>query len=179
MKLAAILTFMVVILTTSFVHGSPKTDSIPAAEKDVSTPDGIIAALYDVISGPAGQKRNWDRARTLFIPEARLIPTGKRQDGSYGKRVLSLEDYIKNSGPFLEKEGFFENEIARKTDQFGNIMQVFSSYESKHKATDEKPFVRGINSIQLWNDGSRWWIMSIMWQSETAEVPIPEKYLKN
>jgi hypothetical protein len=161
------------------VHASPKTDSIPALEKDVSTVDGIIAALYDVISGPAGQKRDWDRMRTLFIPEAKMIPTGKRQDGTYGKRVLSVEDYIASSGPFLEKNGFFEKEFSRKTDQFGNIIQIFSSYESKHTAADEKPFVRGINSIQLWNDGKRWWIMSIMWQSETAEVPIPEKYLKN
>lgn len=177
MKLAAILIFMGLLFTTSFVHASPKSDSIPALEKDVSTPDGIIAALYDVIWGPAGEKRNWDRARTLFIPEIKLIPTGKRQDGSYAKRVLSLEDYIKNSGPYLEKEGFFEKEIARKTDQFGNIMQVFSSYESKHNATDEKPFARGVNSIQLWNDGKRWWIISLMWQSETPDVPIPEKYL--
>jgi len=152
-------------------------DSIPAAEKDVSTVDGIMKALYDVISGPAGEKRNWDRMRTLFIPEAKMIPTGKRQDGTYGKRVLSIEDYINNSGPFLEKNGFFEKEVSRKQDQFGNILQIFSTYESRHAATDEKPFVRGINSIQLWNDGKRWWIMNIMWQSETAEVPLPEKYL--
>ena len=153
-------------------------DSIPADPKDVSSIDAIIAALYDVISGPAGQKRNWDRMRTLFIPEARMMPTGKRPDGSYARRVLSVEDYINSSGPQLEKNGFFEREIGRKTDQFGNIVQVFSTYDSKRALADEKPFMRGINSIQLWNDGKRWWIVNIFWQSETPDTPIPEKYLQ-
>lgn len=153
-------------------------DSIPADPKDVGSIDGIMAALYDVISGPAGQKRNWDRMRTLFIPEARLIPTGKRADGSSGRRVLSVEDYIKTSGPFLENNGFFEIEIGRKTDRFGNIVQIFSTYESKRTQADEKPFMRGINSIQLFYDGTRWWIVTIFWQNESADTPIPEKYLQ-
>lgn len=152
-------------------------DSIPANKKDVGSIDGIVAALYDVISGPAGQKRNWDRMRTLFIPEARLIPTGMRADGTSGRHVLSVEDYINTSGPFLEKNGFFEIEIGRKTDQFGNVVQIFSSYAAKKTQADEKPFMRGINSIQLWNDGTRWWIITILWQNESAGVPIPEKYL--
>ena len=102
-----------------------KIDSIPSDSKDVATMDGILAALYDVISGPAGQSRNWDRMRTLFIPEAKLIPTGKRQDGSFGKRVFSLEDYINISGPVLEKNGFFESEIGRTVDQYGNIVSRY------------------------------------------------------
>jgi hypothetical protein len=152
-------------------------DSIPAAAADVSSVDGIVAALYDVISGPAGQSRNWDRMRTLFIPEARLIPTGKRPDGTGVRRVLSVEDYVTGSGPSLEKNGFFEIEIGRKMEQFGSVVHVFSTYESKRALSDEKPFMRGINSIQLWNDGKRWWIVNIFWQSETAETPIPAKYL--
>lgn len=152
-------------------------DSIAPDRKDVGSIDGIIAALYDCISGPAGQKRNWDRLRTLFIPEARMISTGIRPDGSTGKRVMSVEDYIKSSGPFLEKDGFFEREIGRHVDQFGNIVQVFSTYDSKRKLADEKPFMRGINSIQLWNDGNRWWVITIFWQNETAQSPIPAKYL--
>jgi hypothetical protein len=161
----------------SSAFGSYTRDSIPADLADVSSVDGIIAALYNVISGPAGQKRNWDRMRTLFIPEARLIPTGKRPDGTAVRRVLNVEDYINSSGPLLEKNGFFEIEIGRKTEQFGGIVHIFSSYESKRAASDEKPFMRGINSIQLWNDGKRWWIVNIFWQSETPDNPIPEKYL--
>lgn len=153
-------------------------DSIPADPKDVSTMNGIVAALYDVISGPAGQKRNWDRMRTLFIPEGRLISTGKRQDGTYAKRVMKVEDYINVSGPFLEKNGFFEKEISNKMEQYGQIVHLFSTYESRRNATDEKPFVRGINSIQLWNDGKRWWIITILWEGETTDNPIPQKYLQ-
>jgi len=153
------------------------TDSIPADKKDVGSMDGILTALYDVISGPAGEKRNWDRMRTLFIPEARLIPTNRRADGSTGRRVMNVEEYINSSGPFLEKNGFFEKEISRKVDQYGGIVQVFSTYEAKRTLADEKPFMRGINSIQLWFDGNRWWVVTIFWQSETPENPIPEKYL--
>src|SRR5262245_1793322 len=118
-----------------------RIDSIPADPKDVSSPEAIVAAVYDVISGPAGQKRNWERMRTLFVPEARMIPTGKRPSGEGTRRVLSVEDYIINSGPFLEKDGFFETEIGRKTEQFGNIVHVFSTYESKRTLADEKPFM--------------------------------------
>jgi hypothetical protein len=161
----------------SIVEAKDRTDSIPANTKDVESVDAIINALYNVISGPAGEKRNWDRMRTLFIPEGKLIATGKRQDGSMGKRVMTLEDYISSSGPFLEKEGFFEREIGRKMDQFGSVVHVFSTYDSKKKLEDEKPFMRGINSIQLWNDGKRWWVVSVFWQAETADNPIPGKYL--
>lgn len=163
----------------SFAHTIRlSADSIPAQEKDVQSIDAILAALYDVISGPAGQKRNWDRMRTLFLPEGRLVATGIRPDGTSGKRVMSLEDYINSSGPFLEKNGFFESEISRKTDQFGAVVQVFSTYESRKTLADEKPFMRGINSIQLWNDGKRWWILTVFWQPETPQLPIPEQYLK-
>jgi hypothetical protein len=151
----------------------------PAAKPaDVATIDAIIAAVYDVISGPAGKKRDWDRMRSLFIPNARLIPTGPQPGGGYRSRVLSVEDYVTRSSPFLEKEGFFEREIARTTEQFGQIAQVFSTYESRHTAEDAKPFQRGINSIQLMNDGQRWWIVTILWQGEDEKNPLPEKYLK-
>jgi hypothetical protein len=152
-------------------------DSIPADPKDVSSPEAIIAAVYDVISGPARQKRNWDRMRTLFVPDARMIPTGKRPTGESTRRVLTVEEYIANSGSFLEKDGFFETEIGKRTEQFGNIVHVFSTYESKRTLADEKPFMRGINSFQLWYDGKRWWVITILWQSESKDTPIPEKYI--
>jgi len=154
------------------------TDSIPADPKDVGSADAIISALYGVISGPAGEKRNWDRMRTLFTPDARMNATGRRNDGTYGRRTMSIEDYIASSGPFLEKDGFFEKEISRKYDTYGGIMQIFSTYESRKKADDPNPFVRGINSIQMWNDGKRWWIISILWQSENKSETIPDRYLQ-
>src|SRR5687767_5103323 len=115
---------------------APQPTANPA---DVSSPDAIINAVYNVISGPAGKERDWDRLKSLFIPGARLIATGRRQAGGYGSRVMTVDDYILSSGPYLIKEGFFENEIARKTESFGQILHAFSTYEARHKP-GEKPF---------------------------------------
>lgn len=157
----------------------PKPPAIPAANPaDVASVEAIIAAVYDVISGPAGKKRDWDRMRSLFVPGARLIPTGPRPAGGYGSRILSVEEYILRAEPNFEKEGFYEREAARTTEQFGQIVHVFSTYESRHAPGDAKPFQRGINSIQLMNDGTRWWIVTIFWQREDEKTPLPEKYLK-
>jgi hypothetical protein len=144
---------------------------------DVATIDSIVSVLYDVISGPPG-KRDWDRFRSLFIPGARLIPTGVRPTGEAGSRVMTVEDYAQRNGPFFEKNGFFEREAARRTEAFGNIAHVFSTYESRHAKDEAKPFQRGINSIQLMNDGKRWWIVTVFWQGEDEKHPLPEKYLK-
>ena len=150
----------------------------PAANpSDVATMDAIIAAVYDVISGPAKTTRNWDRFRSLFIPGARLIPTGRRQTGEVGSRVLTPEDYIQRSSPLLERDGFFEREISRRAETFGNIAHAFSTYESRHAKDDARPFARGINSFQLMNDGRRWWIVTIFWQGEDDKNPLPSKYL--
>ena len=163
----------------------PNQQSQPAATSptpvanpaDVGSIDAILTAVYDVISGPAGKKRDWDRMRSLFIAGARLIPTGPRPGGSYGSRVLTVEDYVTRGSALFEKEGFFEKEIARRTESFGQIAHVFSTYEARHSSNDEKPFIRGINSMQLMNDGKRWWIVTIFWQAEDEKNPLPEKYL--
>src|SRR5205085_12244996 len=137
---------------------SPQPSPLPvstAKPADVATMDAIVASLYDFISGPPG-KRDWDRFRSLFYPGAHLIPTGRRQTGEVGSRVLTPDDYIQRSAPRLEKDGFFEREVSRRLEKFANIAHIFSTYESRHKADDAKPFARGINSIQLMNDGKGW-----------------------
>jgi len=151
-----------------------------ADPKDVDSLDSIMKAVYDVISGDAGKVRDWDRFRSLFHKDARLIPSGKNaQTGVIGARVLTPEDYVKNSGPYLEKNGFHEREISRHVDQYGNIAQVFSTYASFHKSDDKDPFMRGINSFQLFNDGKRWWVVTIYWQQESKDNPIPKEFLKS
>jgi len=150
----------------------------PAANPgDVSSPDAILAATYDVISGPAGQKRDWDRFRSLFAPDARLIPADRAKDGTYFVRPLSADDYAKLAEPYFAKNGFAEREIARKAERYGNIMQIFSTYESRHDAKDAQPFARGINSFQLLFDGKRWWVVTIFWQEETPDTPLPQEFL--
>ncbi|MFN2502611.1 MAG: hypothetical protein ABR530_11485 [Pyrinomonadaceae bacterium] len=150
-----------------------------ADPRDVSSLDAIMKAVYDVISGDAGKARDWERFRLLFHKDARLIPTGKNPTtGLAQSNAVSPEDYIKRAEPFFAKEGFYESEVARRVDQYGNIAHVFSTYESRRARQDKKPFQRGINSFQLLNDGKRWWVVTIYWQGETADNPIPNKYLK-
>ena len=154
---------------------------LPPDPADVDSIDAIIAAVYDGISGPTG-KRDWDRERSLFIPGARLIPTSTiagalGANGAITPQVLDVDGYIERSRDYLEKTGFFEKEIARRTEQFGHIAHVWSTYESRHREDDPEPFMCGINSIQLFYDDSRWWIVTIYWQHESPEDSIPPKYL--
>ena len=158
---------------------APSTHVTPGSvdAKDVASQDAIIAALYDVISGPACQTREWDRFRSLFAPGARLIPTGFNS-GKAVTRVMTPDEYATATGANLERNGFFEKEISRTGETFGAVSHAFSTYESRRTANDEKPFARGINSIQLSNDGTRWWIVTVYWQGERPDSPIPSQYLK-
>jgi hypothetical protein len=158
---------------------APAAATAAANPADVESIDAILKALYDVISGPAGQKRNWDRMRSLFVPGARLIPTGRRPDGARSIQVWTVDQYIERVGPRLEESGFFERELARRTERYGNIVHAFSTYDSKRLATDAQPFARGINSIQLWNDGQRWWVLTIFWEGERPDNPIPARYMQS
>lgn len=151
--------------------------AMPAARPaDVASMDAIIAAVYDVISGPKGQKRDWQRMRSLFVPGARLIPAHAGKDGLVATRMLGVDDYIRRASPALEGQGFFERETHRTVERFGAIAQVFSTYESRHAADDAEPFERGINSFQLLFDGQRWWVVNIYWQAAGADLPIPKQY---
>jgi hypothetical protein len=155
--------------------------AIPAADPaDVESIDAIMTAIYDVISGGAGEARDWDRFRSLHIKEARLIPSGRRPDNSHGYVVWSPDEYIERAGSSLEANGFFETEAHRVTERWADIAHVFSTYNSYRTAADmeaDNHFQRGINSFQLMYDGSRWWIVTIMWEGETPDQPIAEEYL--
>lgn len=155
---------------------SPTSASAPAARlanpADVSSLDGIIAALYASISGPKDAPRDWDRLRTLMGPGARFIPTGQNREGKASLRNWSVEEYIAAAGPGLMKDGFFEREIGRRMDRFGHVVHAMSVYDSR-LTPEQQPFQRGINSIQLFDSGERWYILSVMWDSERADNPIP------
>jgi hypothetical protein len=150
----------------------------PARTADVESLDAILAALYDVISGPAGQARDWNRFRSLFAPGARLIPTGGPAGQPARAMVWTPDEYIERAGRNLETNGFFEREIGRTTETFGRITHAFSAYDSRRTPADPTPFARGINSIQLLNDGTRWWVVTVYWDAERADSPIPAKYLR-
>lgn len=156
---------------------APAPASNPAYAADVASMDTIVAALYASISGDAGVARDWDRFRHLFHPSARLMPTGTDAQGQGTLRPLTPQDYVDRAGPGLVRDGFHEQEIARRTDRYGRIAHLFSTYEARRAATDARPFMRGINSIQLFDDGTRWWIVSVYWQAETPDLPLPADYL--
>jgi len=151
---------------------------VPAPKpEDVKSMDGILRAIYDVISGPAGD-RDWSRFRSLCLPQARFTQTAPAPDGN-GTVVFSWgeEEFIRDAREVFAKEAFYEDAIVNQPDTYGKMAQVFSSYESRH-SLGEKPFQRGINTIQLLNDGKRWWVVSILWDSERPDNPLPAKFAK-
>ncbi|WP_111682971.1 nuclear transport factor 2 family protein [Winogradskyella tangerina] len=162
------------MLLTLAIHAQEDTNDY---SNNVATLDSTIETLYNVISGDAGVERDWELFKHLFHKDAKLIPSGKSPEGKHVARYMTPDDYIQSSGKWLLENGFHEVELNRETHTFGNITQVFSTYESYRKKDDKEPFMRGINSIQLMNDGERWWIINIFWMQESKANPIPEDYL--
>lgn len=149
----------------------------PADPKDVESIDAIMFAVYASISGPAGQPRQWNRFRSLMAPGARLVPTGRTATGDGRLRNWSVEEYIAAADSGLTANGFFEAELGRKVERYGNVVHLMSAYDSKRSLSDAQPFARGVNSFQLWFDGARWYVVSIFWEAETPTNPIPAELL--
>jgi hypothetical protein len=148
----------------------------PVKPADVNSVDSIMRAVYEVITGPAGS-RDWNRFRSIFLPQARFTQVDKMPDGSFSVISWSVDEFVRDATEVFSQEGFYENAIVNYPARYGNMAQVFSSYESRH-APGEKPFTRGINSMQLLNDGKRWWVVSIAWDSERPDNPLPAKFSK-
>jgi hypothetical protein len=152
-----------------------------AYEDDVASIDAIIGALYDVLSGPAGP-RDWARERFLMHPAARMMrgltaggPAGAPP--TTGLAVFSVDEFIQYAGPRLSSEDFYEYETGREVFEFGRLAHVASAYASSH-GVDKPPFARGINSIQLWFDGGRWWVMGVLWDWEGGETRVPARLVE-
>jgi hypothetical protein len=148
-------------------------------EADGASVDSTVSALYEVISGPAGAPRNWNRMRALFAPDAKLSTIVPQSGGGFALRTMTVEDYISRNMSAFNTNGFHEREIARSTEAFGQLVHVFSTYELLRAPHDAKPFLRGINSIQLYHDGRRWWIANLVWRAEDGGLSLPERYLQN
>ena len=151
----------------------PAIAPIPA---DVSSIDGMIRAFYEVISGPPGQARQWSRDRTLYIPDVRFVSMDVDPKGKPVASVRSHQQFVDGSDADLVAKGFDEREIHRVTRRFGNIAHVFSTYETR-RAPGGPLTGRGINSIELFWDGNRWWIAGAVWDDERPDNPIPKEYL--
>jgi hypothetical protein len=156
---------------------APASTQPAARPDDVKSIDAIITALYASISGKLGEKRDWDRMRSLFAPGARMMPLVPAPTGGSQPRMITVEEYIARSGPRIEQMGFAEREIARRTEDYGAMVHVWSTYAGGGSAPEAPPPMRGINSIQLSYDGQRWWVINIAWLQETPGNPLPAKYL--
>ena len=135
-----------------------------ASPSDVATLDAILRAMYEVISGPAGAPRNWNRFRSLYLPDSRLMPVVSSPGEKPRVRMLSPEDYIRRVEPIFAAEDFWERETGRQVETFGRVAHVLSHYESLHDPHGA-PFERGSNSVQLFYDDSRWSVVSVMWNT--------------
>lgn len=148
----------------------------PKYAKDVNSVDNIIAALYNVICGAPGEPRDWERFKYLFGKDAKLIPTGKIEGGNLIYRTMTPDEYITMFSTRI-KTGFFEKELKRETVSFGTVYHAFSTYETRE--TENGPSTnRGINSIQLFKDQDRFYIVNILWCAESMGFTLPASALK-
>jgi hypothetical protein len=157
---------------------SPQTTAATAVPnpKDVQSLDAMVRAIYDVISGPPGE-RDWNRFNSLFTKDARLIAVRvPKEGGKPDLATMTPADYAARAGRYFLEHGFFEHELSRKTDSYGAMTHIYSTYESR-ETKDGKPIDRGINSMEFFYDGERWWCVEIYWDAERPGNPIPEKYL--
>ncbi|WIG94798.1 nuclear transport factor 2 family protein [Myxococcus sp. SDU36] len=147
--------------------------------EDVRSIDSLIAALYDVISGPAGQARDWQRFRSLFHPGAQMIPIRRPKDGKGPAATpFTPDDYATSASVAFAKRGFFEKETRRQVSGYGDLVQVLSAYETR-EAADGPVMATGVNSLQLVFDGRRWWILNIAWTDDKAAgVPVPKDFTR-
>ena len=162
-------------------RGGRGTDAVPAAHQpDVATLDAIVKALYESVSFPPGRQPDYIRLKALLHPEGRIIPP--RTETGAGIDILDPDSFIARSREFvvttgMERQGFHEKEVARRTSLFGTMVHVLSTYESRHTVDDPVPFQRGINSIQIVKDQQRFWVVSILWETERPGHPIPRAFL--
>lgn len=167
----------IVVLLTLPSTGVAQQNGVVRGEanpEDVESVEALLTALYDAISaGPDGKERDWDRYRSLFLPEAQMT-YAHRSEGQARYAVMTVEDYIEVANARYANEGLFARQIDATEERFGDIAHVLSTYEVR-RSPDEEPYLRGINSFQLWHDGDRWWIASLLWQNEYEGVTIPTR----
>ena len=139
---------------------------------DPSSPSDVVDTMYAMVSGPAGP-RDWALQEQVFHPDARQMRTGVDADGKAWIRIMTLADYAADTTPFFAANDFFEVEVGRRVQQFGNMAHVWSVYEARKAPDDDVPERRGINSIQLFRNAvGHWQITSMIWDNERPGVAV-------
>ncbi|QSX39409.1 hypothetical protein [Shewanella cyperi] len=155
---------------------SVQVKDIPARPGDVSTLDGLMGAFYDVVNIAPQEARQWDRDRTLYVPWIRFVGTSIDAHGKVKASSWTHQEYVEATEP-LVTGGFKEWEISRRTQEYGNIAHIDSTYAGEAIDDGKLERFRGVNSIEAYFDGTRWWISSVMWMSESPNHPIPTMFL--
>lgn len=150
--------------------------TLPLSLPAQATIDEALANLYSSISGEAGAPRDEARFKSIFWPGAQLMAAYPDSTGKWAVRVMEVDEFFKNMSGYVQTHSFFEEEIARRTEQWDHMAHAWSTYVSRHHPGEE-PFDRGINSIQLFWDGARWWVTNIYWQPEITKSSLPKVYL--
>jgi hypothetical protein len=167
--------FIAAALLLLSLNLSAQTPEFTADTADVNSINGIVTALYDVITGPAGP-RDWARFRSLFKPTAQLNAKVFNMNGKSQFVQGDVNDYIANVDEYFVLNGFFEKEIGRQVHVYHDIAQVFSAYDAR-LATNQGTYHRGINSLQLIYDNNRWWIVNMLYNMESVKTPLPNEFL--
>ena len=163
--------------TTAVVAVSPSRAE--ADPDDVDSVESIVRAAYEAIQRAPGEDFDWDRFRTLFVPQATLIPNAEQSPGgtftvySPESFITTMDSYTTVGGP--SDRGFAEEGVHLEVHRYGDVAQAFSTYQ-KHFWGDDRILGRGINSFQLVYHADRWWIASIAWDEENGAGPIPAEY---
>ncbi len=147
------------------------------ASPDHTSPEYPVLMLYRLISGPAEQERPWNQIGSLFLPGARIRMELVEKDGALREVDWSVEQFSREAAEHYRQDGFWEREIAHRTERFGNIAHIFSTYESRVGDPQSSPVARGINSVQVLRRRGRWQIAGIVFQIEQMDTPIPKRYL--
>jgi hypothetical protein len=147
---------------------------VEARAEDVSTIEGIVKASYETISGGVGVPRQWGRDRTLFDPNSRSVAVrANAKNGAVTTHGMTEQEFADEEDASMVKNGFTEREIKHVIKRYGNVATVLSSYEGSDAAGKSKS--RGVNIFQLYFDGKRWWILSMVWDEERPGNPIPSE----
>lgn len=158
---------------------APTASAPAAAPADVATPEAIVTALYDVISGPGTEARDWDRFRSLFLPGARLVYAQITPAGEERLHPMTVEDFVRIVTPvYATGGGFWERDAGHRIGRFGNVAQVFTACETRRTAPDGPVAARGVNSVQLVRHQGRWWVASLIWDTERPGNPMPPEFAR-
>ncbi len=178
---AFFLFFVMAFVVSVNLRGQNRPEHVPVPTiaprpQDVATLDGIMSAFYDVVSGPVGQPRQWSRDRTLYIRGVLFISTEFGKDGKPHHQIMSHQQFVDRSNASVVSQGFYEQEIHRVTTRYGTIAHVMSTYVMRRSKNG--PLIgRGVNSLELFYDGKRWWIVCDLWEDERPGNPLPKGLL--